>query len=208
MSDSFPAQEFNNWAATYDDSVVIDQFPFFGYKLVLEKTVALASACPGLRVLDLGTGTGNLALRFAALGCELWCTDFSPVMLEKARAKLPGAHFVLADLQGDWPFELNGRFERIVSAYVFHHFEPEEKIRIVRNLVSEHLTPGGRIIFADIAFPDATALQKVKLAVSEGWEDEFYWIASESIPALEREGLKKIEYVQVSSCAGVFSLQS
>lgn len=207
MPDSFPAQEFNDWAATYDNSVVIDQFPFFGYRPVLEKAVALASARPGLRVLDLGTGTGNLALRFAALGCDLWCTDFSPVMLEKARAKLPGAHFVLADLRGDWPFELNGRFERIVSAYVFHHFEPKEKIRIVRNLVSEHLAPGGRIIIADIAFPDAAALQRVKLAVGEGWEDEFFWVASELIPALERGGLK-VKYVQVSSCAGVFSLQS
>ena len=53
---------------------------------------------------------------------------------------------------------------------------------------------------------DTTALEKVKRAVGDEWEEEFYWIATESTPALEKAGFK-VEYIQVSSCAGVFSLQ-
>jgi ubiquinone/menaquinone biosynthesis C-methylase UbiE len=51
---------------------------------------------PGLRVLDMGTGTGALALELAAAGCAVIAVDHSPRMLEAAREKLAaaGAHNV------------------------------------------------------------------------------------------------------------------
>lgn len=52
------------------------------------------------RVVDLGCGPGNstelLAVRFP--GAELIGIDTSPDMLEKARARLPGATFIAADV--------------------------------------------------------------------------------------------------------------
>ncbi|MGZ6346323.1 MAG: class I SAM-dependent methyltransferase, partial [Anaerolineales bacterium] len=89
INDSFPCSEFDDWAETYDFSVSNNQFPFTGYKTLLEKIVKLADVKPRMRVLDLGTGTGNLAIRFARSNCDLWCTDFSSGMLEKARQKIP-----------------------------------------------------------------------------------------------------------------------
>ncbi|MFA5873287.1 MAG: class I SAM-dependent methyltransferase [Anaerolineales bacterium] len=201
----FPSSEFDDWAETYDRSVLdYQQFPFDGYEMVLDAAVTLADAKPGLSVLDLGTGTGNLALRFAALGCDLWCTDFSATMLEKARQKLPAAHFVLHDLRGDWPPELNRPFDRIVSAYVFHHFELDEKVRILCGLLP-HLAPGGRIVLGDIAFPNRATLEQVKAEAGDEWEEEFYWQADETVPALENLGFK-VEYTQVSACAGIFCI--
>jgi putative AdoMet-dependent methyltransferase len=205
MTNVVPRKDFDDWAETYDNSVSIDQFPFYGYQEVLVKAVSLVEPRPGFSVLDLGTGTGNLAVLFTRAGCDLWCTDFSEAMLEKARVKLPRAHFVLADLRGEWPVELAGRFDRIVSAYVFHHFELDEKIRIVRELVSEHLVSGGRLVIADIAFQNKTALEKVKAAAGDEWEDEFYWLADESLAALKQAGLQA-EYAQISSCAGMFKI--
>ncbi len=84
MSDgnAFSPDAFDAWADSYDQDVVSqDVFPFAGYQRVLDTVVMLAGAQPGMSVLDLGTGTANLALRFAALGCDLWCTDFSAPML-------------------------------------------------------------------------------------------------------------------------------
>ena len=205
--DLFPASEFDDWAESYDVSVANNQFPFYGYRVVLEQAVALAEAEAGMSVLDLGCGTGNLAARFARLGCEVWGTDFSAPMLDKARQKLPQAHFYLHDLRGEWPFELPRRFDRIVSAYVFHHFELEDKVRIVRGLVGEHLAPGGRLVIADIAFPDLAAQAELKKQLGDDWEEEYYWIAGEAISAFEQVGLK-VKYMQVSACAGVFTFQA
>jgi len=115
-TDSFPSPEFDSWAETYDRSVAIDQFPFYGYGRLLDKVVSLSDAKPGMSILDLGTGTGNLALHLAALGCDLWCIDFSTPMLDKARKKLPTAHFILHDLRLPLPRDLPRLFDRIVSA--------------------------------------------------------------------------------------------
>ena len=45
-------------------------------------------APPGLRVADVGTGTGVLASELARLGLQVVAVDHSPRMLEAARAKL------------------------------------------------------------------------------------------------------------------------
>jgi putative AdoMet-dependent methyltransferase len=202
MKSRFPSSDFDDWAETYDASVSVDQFPFFGYWDVLRRITALAEPLSDLSVLDLGTGTGNLALRFASLGCHLGCIDFSAPMLEKAHQKLPTAHFILHDLRGDWPTELNRPFDRIVSAYVFHHFSLDQKVSILRGLLP-YLNPNGRIIIGDIAFQNTAALEKMKITVGDEWEQEFYWLADESLSALQEADMPA-RYTQVSSCAGVF----
>jgi putative AdoMet-dependent methyltransferase len=204
MTDLFPHEEFDEWAGSYDTSVANDHFPFTGYRGVMEQAVTLAQVRPSMSVLDLGTGTGNLAAGFARLGCEMWCTDFSGRMLEQARQKLPQAHYLQHDLRSDLPLEWQGPFDRIVSAYVFHHFELDEKIQLLRGLMP-HLTPGGRMLIGDIAFQNQAALEQVKAEAGEDWEDEFYWLVDRSVPALKKAGLR-VSYQQVSSCAGIFIL--
>jgi putative AdoMet-dependent methyltransferase len=203
--DPFPPEEFDAWAETYDQDVQDDGFPFTGYTQVLDTVVAFAGAQSGSTVLDLGAGTGNLAARFAELGCELWLTDFSNAMLDQARSRLIGARFFIADLRATWPAELDRRFNRIVSAYVFHHFEMPEKVRMIQDLVEKRLEPNGVLVIADLSFPDAGALEDVRAASGERWEEEPYWIVGDALDALRSAGLQ-VDYRQVSECAGVYRI--
>ncbi len=205
-TDPFSPDEFDSWAKDYDrDTASQNQFPFAGYEQVLNGIVELAAPKSGMSVLDIGTGTGNLAIRLAERGCDLWCTDFSEAMLAKAREKLPQAHFVLHDLRRPWPAGLNRRFDTIVSAYVFHHFETGEKAKLCKILVSEHLAAGGRLVIGDISFANEAAMQAFARSVGELWEQEPYWLVDECIPALEAMGLS-VSYEQVSACAGLYDI--
>jgi putative AdoMet-dependent methyltransferase len=206
MVDLFPVDDFNGWADHYDHSVLhARDFPFAGYETVLDQVVELANAQPGMSILDLGTGTGNLAVRFDTMGCEIWGTDFSPAMLEKARVKLPNAHLFQMDLRGIWPTEMNRRFDCIVSAYVFHHFKFTLKIQLIKKLIHEHLMPGGRLLLADIAFESQAALEVAKHSAGDEWEDEYYWLADETVSALTEVRLHAVFY-KISSCGGIFEI--
>lgn len=204
-NDPFPPSDFDAWAETYDQSTrEYPEFPFAGYDQVLKTIIKLTHPQPGQSILDLGTGTANLAVLFDQLGCELWCTDFSPLMLERARQKLPQAHFALHDLRAAWPLEFDRRFDGIVSAYVFHHFELEKKVSLCREIVSQRLAPGGRLVIGDLSFPSLKAKEAYSRNIPD-WEEECYWLADESIVALQKAGLQ-VEYRQISGCAGVYQI--
>jgi putative AdoMet-dependent methyltransferase len=202
-SDPFPPSEFDHWAAQYDVDVNKAGFPFTGYLQVLSEIVRLADTRAGMTVLDLGAGTGNLAEMFLKLGCDVWCTDFSNEMLTLARAKIPEAHFFFHDLRRPFPPTLLRCFERIVSAYVFHHFELPEKINLIEKLTQNFLKPEGRLVIADISFPSQQALDTVRQASGDRWDDEPYWIVTDVQQALEAAQID-VSYIQVSECAGIY----
>lgn len=201
-NDLFPPSEFDAWAEHYDRSICEESvFPFDGYERVLQKIVELSNVQSGQTVLDLGTGTGNLGLYFTKQDCTLTCTDFSEAMLAKARLKLPQARFLLHDLRAQL---YAGRFDAIVSAYVFHHFPLEQKVEICARLIRDHLAPTGKLVIGDISFASQATLDDFKRAISD-WDDEFYWLADQALTAFEKAGLE-LSYIQVSACAGVYTL--
>jgi putative AdoMet-dependent methyltransferase len=201
---------FNTWAVNYDQ--LLDSgnasISFDGYEEVLAETTALAQAVPGMCVLDLGSGTGNLAAHFVSAGCEVWGMDFSEGMQAKAREKLPSLHPILADLRDEtWPESLTRRYDRIVSAYVWHDFDLVTKMGLLVRLSRDYLSMQGRMVIADIAYPDRARRAQAQAYWGSLWSDaEHYWAGDETIAACKAIGLA-CSYEQVSSCAGIFVIE-
>jgi putative AdoMet-dependent methyltransferase len=197
---------FDAWAENYDSTVLSDDhpFPFAGYHAVLEEIVNQSLVQPAMTVLDLGTGTGNLAALFLAQGCQVWGLDFSQEMLAEASAKFPAAAFVHADLLGDWPPLINRKFDRVVSGYVFHEFDLDTKVNLLQRIASRHLTESGRIVIGDIAFLSMDIRSEARSIWGNRWDEhEHYWAADETHSACQAADLNST-YAQVSICGGVF----
>jgi putative AdoMet-dependent methyltransferase len=199
---------FEDWVSSYDQSVSEQSFPFLGYDLALQVVVRESHAKQHSRILELGTGTGNLAQLFAALGCDLVCTDFSSGMLEATKQKISNAEFLELDLtvQTDWQ-KISGHFDCIVASYVLHEFPLEWNVKFLTHLAANHLSPNGRIVFADIAFPNAETRASAAQFWAKVWDaDEFYFAAAETISSFQAIGFEA-QHQQISACAGVFTLK-
>jgi SAM-dependent methyltransferase len=104
---------------------------------------------PPIRVLDLGCGDGILLAAILeghprASGVAL---DFSPHMLERARARLQAfggrASTVEADLGSpSWLSVVKGPFDAIVSGFAIHHL-PHERKRALYGEIHDLLTVKG-----------------------------------------------------------------
>ena len=201
MTDNPRLPIFEQWAGRYDRSVQTDTGIFASYDEILAEVVRAAGVKAGMRVLELGVGTGNLAQRFVALGCEVWGVDFSPAMLAIAREKAPEARLASMDLTGEWSPILDQHFDRIVANFVLHEFDLPTKVAMLERLVRQHLLTDGLIVVGDIAFPTAQARGN---SGAESWdEDESYWAADETMAACTGTGLEAI-FKPVSWCTGVF----
>ena len=199
---------FDKWAEVYDEKIHSrDDFPFVGYDEVLDEIFRLAVPMPEAKILDLGTGTGNLAEVFIKSGCNVWGIDFSSEMLRRAREKLPQAHFVEADLLSQLPDIVPSKFDRVVSAYVFHEFDLSTKISLIGRFMQTHLDNDGYMVIGDISFEDKKNLDHAQKRWKNQWDDEeFYWIADDTIQALGTMNIMA-EYRQISDCGGVYRIR-
>ena len=78
----------DEWAEGYDADVSQEDNPIrAGYDALLDWVIQVADIRPDSRVLELGSGTGNLTVRIPVCG-DLVCVDISQRMEEVARPKL------------------------------------------------------------------------------------------------------------------------
>jgi putative AdoMet-dependent methyltransferase len=204
--------DFDRWAPTYDADVSAGtgegdgRFPFDGYDRVLARVVELAAPLPGMAILELGAGTGNLTARLVETGAEVWALDYSGEMLAIARQKVPGAQFVQAGLLSDYPDALRRRYACVASTYTFHELPLSDKLTLLERLFADYLQDDGLVVVGDIGFLDAPAREGIKAAAGDAWDEEYYWLADETAAAADFLGLDH-SWEQVSSCGAVLTFR-
>jgi len=123
----------------------------------------LARVGPGSRVLDVATGTGDLAIELARRvypGGEVVGSDFAEAMLARARAKVAAPQRTRVQPRFEWgdalalPYEADS-FDAATVGFGARNFADlqrglEEMARVVR--------PGGRVVVLEITTPTQAPL--------------------------------------------------
>ena len=199
---------FDLWADGYDRQVGIsdaeNSYPFAGYREILGRIYRVVMEKPGASVLDIGFGTGTLAVKLYENGCRIYGQDFSARMIELASEKMPGALLLRGDFsKGLAEPLLRRKYDFVVATYSLHHLNHERKVsllRLLRGLLKEQ----GRILIGDVAFENRSRLEACRREAGEEWDDdEIYFVADE----LKRQ-LPGLQFIQISCCGGILVLQA
>jgi tRNA (cmo5U34)-methyltransferase len=118
----------------------------------LQDEAAAATGAGSSRLLELGTGTGETALRVLERhpGAELVGIDASADMLAVARERLPGADLRVARLEDPFP---PGPFDLVFSVLAIHHLDGPGKADLFRRVADV----SGRFVLGDVVVPEDPA---------------------------------------------------
>ncbi len=119
-----------------------------GFRRTHDRLIAQAELADGMRVLEIGCGTGNVLARARRThpNVELIGSDPDPAALERARHKLPGTRLDVAYAQ-ELPYP-DGEFDRVLSSAMLHHLDTATKPLALAE-VFRVLRPGGQLHLVD-----------------------------------------------------------
>ncbi len=115
------------------------------------RSIGLAMYPPtaGMKVLDVGCGTGTTLSAYADAGCACHGMDLSEAMLARARARLgDGAVLVHGDASV-MPYE-DDSFDLVMASTFLHELSPDVRTRIVGEMVRV-VAGTGRVLIIDFA---------------------------------------------------------
>jgi demethylmenaquinone methyltransferase/2-methoxy-6-polyprenyl-1,4-benzoquinol methylase len=181
-----------------------------------ERLVAMASAGPGMRAVDLATGTGDIAFSLADAGAVVVGLDVTHRMIELANAKAHHVSAAPAFLVGDMialPFAGNA-FDLVTAGYGLRNV-PD--LRAAIDEIHRVLKAGGTMLSLDFNRPSNPIVRAVYLAYLNvtgavlGWllhrdPDTYRYIpasirnypgAAGVAKMLEAQGFDRVEYQPV-----------
>ena len=123
-----------------------------GFEPIHRQLVDQAAIRPNHRVIEIGCGTGNLSILIKRLHpqAEVIGLDPDPKALARARGKAEREALSVQLVRGfaeELPYP-DASFDRVFSAFMFHHLEPDEKEKTLQE-ARRVLKPSGSLHLVD-----------------------------------------------------------
>lgn len=140
-------------------------------------------------IIELGTGTGNTALKFPHWK-KLHAVDFSAAMLKEAKKKLAGkknVSFMQKDIV-EFFYTFYGQVDVVVSTYTFHNIEQEDKHKLFKLIADNNVRV---IIIGDLMFKDKEHEEEMRSKypdLQENFDSSHFLKIDEDIKVLENLG--------------------
>lgn len=153
----------------------------------IDRLLDLAGLGSGTRLLEIGTGWGELALRAAGRGAQVHTVTISAEQADLARARIGAAGLadrVTVELRDYRDLDGAGGYDAVVSVEMIEAVGLDHLGTYVEAL-TRHLAPGGRVALQAITMPD----DRMRLS-----RDTYTWMRKYvfpggqilSVPAIER----------------------
>jgi ubiquinone/menaquinone biosynthesis C-methylase UbiE len=161
-----------DWGWRYDLMVsVVDVLLGGKLRALRQRACDLAAIQAGEAVLDVGCGTGTLALevyrRVGGTG-HVAGVDPGPRQIARARAKMKRAGFHI-DFQIGVIEQLgfaDGSFDVVLSTLIMHHLPDDVKCQGLSEIIRV-LKPGGRLVIGDFMRPEKRPGEPVRLGAGQ-----------------------------------------
>jgi ubiquinone/menaquinone biosynthesis C-methylase UbiE len=189
-----PALRFH-WLTPFYDTIVRATTREGTFKSAL---IDQADIFPGQNILDLGAGTGTLAIQVKERHPKtiVHAVDGDPRVLDLARRKAFDAGVDIDFQEGlsySLPYE-NGTFDRVVSTLFFHHLNWTDKVLTVNELFRV-MRPGAELHVADWGRPSNRLMRGLFVFVQllDGFETTADNCAGRLVPLFETAGFRDVE---------------
>lgn len=98
---------------------------------------------PGMRVLDVGCGSGRLLSELEGKKINYVGIDFSQTLIDQAKTQFPKNRFLLADISKSDSWQKLGKFDAIFCLGVLHHIPDRRRQHVILQRMFQHLNPDG-----------------------------------------------------------------
>ncbi len=178
------------------------------------RLLAQAALEPKQDVLDLGCGTGTLAIWAARAEPSAGVTalDGDPAVLTRARKKAERANVSIQFDQGlsyELPYS-SQRFDRVLSSLFFHHLLPADKERTLAEVLRV-LRAGGELHIADWGRPTTRLMRVLFFSVQllDGFPNTRQHVAGELPLLLQSSGFEQVAVrAELATLYGTLALYS